>query len=99
MILKISAKDVQPEIFGEAERLISRLTNVKYKNFISDVVDRYRHIKSEEEAELILHLMNESGGVREDARKKINGSVKYHLDAYREIAGKSFNAEEYKDKK
>ena len=100
VILKVSAKDVQPEIFLEAEKLISRLANVTYKSFLSDVVDKYRHIKSEEEAGLILHLMDESGREREEAKlKKVNESIKYHLNAYREIVGKSFNAEEYKGKK
>jgi len=59
ILFRLRGQNVRPEVFNEAEELVSRLTNVTYKRFLSDVVDKYRHIKSEEEAGLILHLIDQ----------------------------------------
>jgi len=100
IILKISAKEVQPPVFEEAENLLTKLTNVTYRRFLSDVVDKYRHINSEEEAGLILHFIHqEKGETRLIELKKIKEAVRYHSDAYELITGKHFNAEEYRSKK
>jgi len=100
IIFRLRGQNVRPEVFNEAEELVSRLNNVTYKRFLSDVVDKYRHIKSEEETKLILLLINqEKGETRQRELKKIRDDRDYHLNAYKLITGKPFNAEEYGGKK
>jgi len=97
IIFRLREQNIRPEVFNEAEELVSRFNNVTYKRFLSDVVDKYRHIKSEEEARLIILLIDqEKGEIKPDELKKIKERRSYHLTAYKLITGKTFNVEEYR---
>jgi len=97
ILFRLRGQNVRPEVFNEAEELVSRLTNVTYKRFLSDVVDKYRHIKSEEEAGLILHLIDqEKTETRQAKLDEIKKSRYQHSKAYELITGRPFNASDYR---